>query len=234
MRSLLSSRWKSCSNVSRRRNRTPSSWSRCKPNEVLCAWFFELRLLANGDALSVREQSSKVKDQSSVRPLRIAILSSQAVPFAKTGGLADVAGALTKALKAEGLDSLVITPLYDQVDRNLLSGTFVDDLEVDWRGRQPQVRVWQSDALQAPTYLIEARHYFSRRSIYGEPDDSERFAFFCRAAMALLRRLEEAPDVVHCNDWPCGFAAVEMRARRRHDPSFTQTRILFSIPNLAY
>ena len=201
---------------------------------MLCAWFFELGLFADGDALLEREQSSKINDQSSIRPLRIAILSSEAVPFAKTGGLADVAGALTKALHTQDVDSLLITPLYDQVDRSLLSGTFVDDLEVDWRGRRSRVRVWKSDALKAPTYLIEASHYFGRGSIYGDRDDFERFAFFGRAAIALLRRLETAPDVVHCNDWPCGFAAVEMRARRRHDPFFNQTRTLFSIHNLAY
>ena len=166
--------------------------------------------------------------------MRVAILSSEAVPFAKTGGLADVSGALTKALHAEGADSLLITPLYDQVDRGLLSGTFIEDLEVEWRGKRPRIRVWHSDALKAPTYLIEASHYFERGKIYGEVDDFERFAFFCRAAIALLRRLGEAPDVVHCNDWPCGFASVEMRARRQQDKFFANTRTVFSVHNLAY
>ncbi|HVS20877.1 MAG TPA: glycogen/starch synthase, partial [Pyrinomonadaceae bacterium] len=166
--------------------------------------------------------------------MRVAILSSEAVPFAKTGGLADVSGALTKALNAEAVESLLIVPLYDQVERSLLSGTFIDDLEVEWRGQRPRVRVRQSEELNAPTYLIEASHYFARGKIYGEPDDFERFAFFCRAAIALLRRLGEAPDVVHCNDWPCGFASVELRARRRHDPFFKNTRTVFSIHNLAY
>ncbi len=166
--------------------------------------------------------------------MRIAILSSEAIPFAKTGGLADVSGALTKALHAEGIDSLLILPRYDQIDLSLLGETFIDDLEVEWRGKQPRVRVWQSETLKAPTYLIDAPFYFARGKIYGEPDDFERFAFFCRAAIALLRRLGEAPDVVHCNDWPCGFAAVELRARRRHDSFFQNTRSVFSIHNLAY
>lgn len=110
--------------------------------------------------------------------MRVAILSSEAVPFAKTGGLADVAGALTKALHAEGADSFLITPLYDQVDRGLLSGTFIDDLEVEWRGKRPRIPVWISEALNAPTYLIDAPHYFARGKIYGDVDDFERFAFF--------------------------------------------------------
>ena len=153
-------------------------------------------------------------------PLRVAIISPEAVPFAKVGGLADVSGVLPKALHAEGVDSFLILPLYDQIDRSLLSKTFIEDLEVPWRGKQPHVSVWKSDALKAPTYLIDAPHYFSRGKIYGDNDDFERFAFFCRAAIALLKRLDNAPDVLHCNDWPCGFAAVEMRARRRQEEYF--------------
>jgi len=183
--------------------------------------------------LLVSEQSSKTKDQSTA-PLRIAILSSEAVPFAKTGGLADVSAALTKALHAEGADSFLIMPLYDQIDRALISGQFIDDLEVEWRGKHPRIAVWQSDVLNAPTYLIDAPHYFARGKIYGDAEDFERFAFLCRAAIALLKRLGDAPDVLHCNDWPTGFASVEMRARRRHDEFFANTGVLFSIHNLAY
>ena len=180
------------------------------------------------------DQSSKSNDQSSRPPLRVAILSSEAVPFSKTGGLADVSGALTKALHAEGADSFLITPLYSQVDRGLLSGTFIEDLEVEWRGQRPLISVWSSEALKAPSYLIDAPFYFDRGKIYGEVDDFERFAFFCRAAIALLQRLGGAPEVVHCNDWPCGFAAVELRARRQQEAFFANTRILFSVHNLAY
>src|SRR5439155_10000662 len=104
----------------------------------------------------VRDPSSKIKDQRTARPLRVAILSSEAVPFAKTGGLADVSGALTKALHAEGADSFLITPLYAQVDRGLLNGTFIEDLEVEWRGKSAVFGVWQSKALNAPKYLIDA------------------------------------------------------------------------------
>lgn len=166
--------------------------------------------------------------------MRIAILSSEAVPFAKTGGLADVSGALAKALHTEGADPFLIIPLYDQIDRTLLSGPFIDDLEVEWRSKRPRVGVWKSEVLGAPTYLIDAPHYFARGKIYGDVDDFERFAFLCRAAIALLRRLGDAPDILHCNDWPTGFASVEMRARRQHDQFFARTRILFSIHNLAY
>lgn len=183
--------------------------------------------------MSNTDQSPKSKVQSST-PLRVAILSPEAVPFAKVGGLADVSGALTKALYAAGVDSFLIVPLYDQIDRALLGATFIEDLEVQWRGKQPRLRVWQSDALNAPTYLIEAPHYFARGKLYGDRDDFERFAFFSRAAIALLKRFDRPPDVLHCNDWPCGFASMEMRVRRGHEEFFANTRILFSIHNMAY
>src|SRR5262249_5215611 len=98
----------------------------------------------------------------------------------------------------------------------------------------PRVSGWKSDVLGAATFLIDAPHYFSRGRLYGDQDDFERFAFYGRAAIALLKRLEHAPDVLHCNDWPCGLAAVEMRARRRHEDFFSKTRIVFSIHNMAY
>jgi starch synthase len=160
-------------------------------------------------------------------------LSPEAVPFAKVGGLADVSGALTKSLHAEGVESLLILPLYDSIDRSRLE-IFDEGLGMFWRGQTPHIRVWQSDELTAPTYFIDAPHYFNRGKIYGDNDDFERFAFFCRAAVALTRKLDKPVDVLHCNDWQTGFAAVEMQRLRKADEFFAQTKILFSIHNLAY
>ena len=156
------------------------------------------------------------------------------MPFAKTGGLADVAGALPKALRENGEDALLALPLFEQIDRKLLTDLVFDNLEVDWRGRNLHVRVWFSDAAGAPTFLIDAPEYFARPSIYGFRDDHERFAFFCRAALAMLKRLGTPPDIVHVNDWPGGFAAAELRARRSFDSFYARTRTVFSIHNLAY
>jgi starch synthase len=156
------------------------------------------------------------------------------VPFAKTGGLADVAGALPKALAAAGTDVLLALPLFEQIDRRQLNKLAIDNLEVEWRGRLYRASVWYSNAPGAPSFLIDAPEYFGRPSIYGFRDDHERFAFFCRAALALLKRLGAPPDVVHLNDWPGGFAAVELRARRSYDSYYARTRTLFSIHNLAY
>jgi starch synthase len=166
--------------------------------------------------------------------MRIAILSSEVVPFAKTGGLADVAGALPKALVKQGVDARVILPFYQQIDRSLVNADFIENVPVEWRGQIRPTRVYQSDAAGFPAYLIDAPEYFSQASIYGYSNDHERFAFFSRAALALVKHLDWQTDIVHGNDWPCGFAMMELRARRRYEEFFRNTKTLFSIHNLAY
>ena len=166
--------------------------------------------------------------------MRVAILSSEAVPFAKTGGLADVAGALPKALAKQGVDARLILPLHQQIEESLLNESVIDDLQVPWRGGMRPTRVYQSDAAGAPAYLIHSPEYFDKPSIYGYSNDHERYAFFSRAALSLLKHLEWQPDIVHGNDWPCGFAMAEFRLRRSYDEFFRQSRSLFSIHNLAY
>ncbi|MDQ2937910.1 MAG: glycogen synthase [Acidobacteriota bacterium] len=166
--------------------------------------------------------------------MRVAILSSEVVPFAKTGGLADVAGALPKALRKQDVDARVILPLYQQIDGKLINGSAIENVPVQWRGQIRPTRVYQSDVAGAPAYLIDAPEYFGNPSIYGQVNDHERFAFFSRAALALVKHLDWRPDIVHGNDWPCGFAMIELRARRRYEEFFRNTRTLFSIHNLAY
>ncbi|HJP90664.1 MAG TPA: glycogen/starch synthase [Pyrinomonadaceae bacterium] len=166
--------------------------------------------------------------------MRVAILTSEAVPFAKAGGLADVSGALPKALTQLDVDAKLILPLYEQIDRALLNGGSVENVRVEWHGQVHNVRFWFSDAAGAPAYLLETPEFFGRPAIYGYTDDHIRFAFFCRAALALLKYLDWPPDIVHGNDWHCGFAVAELRARRRHDDFFQKTKALFSIHNLSY
>lgn len=166
--------------------------------------------------------------------MRVAVISSEAVPYSKTGGLGDVAGALPKALKQIGVDSLLITPCYLQTKGEFLWQTAIDDLWVTWRGRPFRAKAFYSEANGSPTFLIDAPALFHRDSIYGYTEDYERFAFFNRAALALLERIGAAPDIVHLNDWHCGFAAVELAARRHREPYWQRARTVFSIHNMAY
>jgi starch synthase len=166
--------------------------------------------------------------------MKVAVLAAEAVPYSKTGGLGDVAGALPKALRQVGVDSLLITPLYQQTKENLIEQLAIDDLWVDWRGQNYRAQVYYSEANGSPTYLIHAPEIFFRSSIYGFREDYERFAFFNNAAIVLLRRIGFAPDIVHLNDWHCGFAAIEIAKLRRWDSFWQNTRTVFSIHNLAY
>ncbi|QYO68265.1 glycogen synthase [Leptolyngbya sp. 7M] len=166
--------------------------------------------------------------------MRVAVISAEAVPYSKTGGLGDVAGALPKALKNIGIDSVLITPCYWQTKGEFLWETAIRDLNVEWRGGIYPAKAFYSEANGSPTFLIDAPSLFHRDSIYGYLEDHERFAFFNKAALVLLRRIGRAPDIVHLNDWHCGFAAVELAERRRWDTFWQRTRTVFSIHNMAY
>jgi len=166
--------------------------------------------------------------------MKVAVISAEAVPYSKTGGLGDVAGALPKALKRIGIDSLLITPCYLQTKSEFIWHTAVDDLIVDWRGGTYPAKAFYSEANGSPTFLIDAPSLFHRDSIYGFREDHERFAFLSRAALTLLRRIGDPPDIVHLNDWHTGFAAVELAESRFWDNYWRNTRTVFSIHNMAY
>jgi starch synthase len=167
--------------------------------------------------------------------MRVAVLSAEAVPYSKTGGLGDVAGALPKALKQIGADSVLITPCYRQTKGEFLWKLAIDDLAIGWRGTNYRAKAFYSEANGSPTFLIDAPAYFHRDSIYGYTEDYERFAFFNHAALVLLERIGAPPDIVHLNDWHCGFAAVEIAQRRRRGSDYWRdVRTVFSVHNMAY
>jgi starch synthase len=166
--------------------------------------------------------------------MRIAILTSEAVPFAKTGGLADVSGALPKALQQQDVDARLILPLYEKINRGFLNGEAIEEIPVEWRGQTHSVRFLLSDAAGAPAYLLDVPEFFARPNIYGYKDDHVRFAFLSRAALALLKHFDWQPDVINGNDWQSGFAMQELRARRRYDPFFQPIRSLLSLHNVGY
>jgi starch synthase len=178
--------------------------------------------------------------------MRVILASSEVVPYSKTGGLADVAGALPKALKRIGCDISVITPRYTglgkrqgDVVREETGEVFFDGLQVPFDGTLKGARVWRdwpsgSDA-GAPIYFIENQEYFGHGYIYGSGDwDVERFAFFSRAVLELTKHLGEPPDIIHCNDWQTGFIPAHLATTFSSDPYYQGTKTLFTIHNLAY
>ncbi|MBI3976743.1 MAG: glycogen synthase GlgA [Chloroflexi bacterium] len=166
----------------------------------------------------------------------ILLLAAEVVPFAKTGGLADVAGALPKALEALGQDIRVVMPRYSRIDPERFHlETIMTDLMVplDDTIERATVRVGRIGK-NIPVYLIDNDKYFNREGIYGYHDDGERFVFYCRAAMELVKRLGWQPDVLHCNDWHTAIVPNWMRTLYRQDPFFATAATVYTIHNLQY
>ncbi|HBE80979.1 MAG TPA: hypothetical protein DDW65_24805, partial [Firmicutes bacterium] len=136
-------------------------------------------------------------------PLKILVLAAEVVPFAKTGGLADVAGALPKALKELGHDVRVAMPGYGFIDREKFKlNTKVAQLAVPMNGATEQASILEGRIGETvPVYFVNNSKYYDRDGIYMYNDDADRFVFFCRAAMEMVKALNWIPDILHCNDW---------------------------------
>lgn len=172
----------------------------------------------------------------SEQPLKIYLLAAEIVPFAKAGGMADVVGALPKALKALGHDVRLVMPRYAQVQPERFDLQPVLDAVVVPMGHyQEQIRVLQGKIGEnIPVYFIDAPRYFDRENIYGYTDDGERFILFCRAALECVRALGWSPDVIHCNDWQTGIVPNWMHTIYFEDPFFADSATVYTIHNLAY
>ena len=170
------------------------------------------------------------------QPLKVLILAAEIVPFAKVGGLADVVGALPKALHALGHDVRLVMPRYRQVDPERFRLTRVlDHLSVSMGSFRVQVSVMQGMiGGHIPVYMIDAPRFFDRENIYGYTDDGERFILFCRAAIETARALNWSPDIVHCNDWHTGIVPNWMHTTYHTDPLLAHTASVYTIHNLAY
>ncbi|HZS43656.1 MAG TPA: glycogen synthase GlgA [Blastocatellia bacterium] len=168
--------------------------------------------------------------------MRIFLAATEAVPFAKTGGLADVASALPKALVRLGHDARIVMPRYASINAG---NRIIDDLSVPINHTTTRCSVFADFGGPAPIYFIDSPEYFHRQSwgkdiLYGEWDDAERFAFFSRAVLELCKRLGDHPDIVHCNDWMTGFIPAFLKTAYAGDPFFNGTRSVFTIHNIAY
>ena len=164
------------------------------------------------------------------------MISSEAAPFAKTGGLADVVGALPAALGAFGHEVAAVIPRYGSI--NLPTARRVwDNLHVQLGTTSYSVNIYQAPA-EYPLYLVDCPPLFDRKGLYGEsgmdyPDNHIRFAVLCRAALGIARFLFRA-DIFHCHDWQTGLVPAYLRTSLATDPTFLGCRTLFTIHNLGY
>ena len=168
--------------------------------------------------------------------MKILYAASECVPFIKTGGLADVAGALPPQLKARGADVRVALPLYGQIvqhwrDQMKLEAEF--EVELGWRRQYCGVRSLEHQGVTY--YFLDNEYYFNRPYVYGlGGDEYERYGFFCRAILDFLPQMGFQPDVIHCNDWQTGMVPPLLKIQYAHVPFYANITTAITIHNLQY
>lgn len=175
-----------------------------------------------------------VSDMSNLNKLKILIVSSEAAPFVKSGGLGDVIGSLPKALLEMGADIRIVIPKYKTIKQEHFLGTeFMGnyDTKLGWRIQKAGVLYKDADV---PVYFIENDYYFGRQEIYGYSDDNERFAFFSRAVIDMLPFVDFIPDIIHCNDWQTGPLPMLLKETYKKVSYLKNIKTLYTIHNLQY
>lgn len=169
----------------------------------------------------------------------ICLLASEVEPLSKTGGLADVAGALSKYLHGAGHDVRVFTPCYAFIDRAAYAAQPVEGLTQVPLAVGPYSYVFSLLRATlpggAPVYLIDCPALYARTAIYtSDPDEHVRFLAFTRAALISCQRLRWAPQIMHCNDWHTALAPLFLRTSWEQEPLFAHTRTVLTIHNIGY
>jgi len=168
--------------------------------------------------------------------MKVLLVTSEAAPFAKTGGLGDVAAALPSALRKRRVSVRVMMPLYGVIaDQWREQMKFLRYIYVTLGWRQLYCGLFELEKDGVTYYFLDNEYYFKRNDIYGHFDDMERFAFFSRAVSELIPALDGwTPQVVHCNDWQTALVPVYMRKIYGGDPRYDGIRVLFTIHNVEY
>lgn len=168
--------------------------------------------------------------------MRVLFVASEANPFIKSGGLGDVVGALPKALAQKGVDIRVVIPKYKELNwevKDKLRFNKWFNVKVGWRDQF--CGVWECFYNGVTYYALDNERYFNRDEMYGFYDDGERFAFFDRAVLDMLRQIDWQPDLIHCNDWQTGMLPVLLKFQyKRNDMFYWNMKCVYSIHNIAF
>ena len=163
--------------------------------------------------------------------MKILYAASEATPFAKSGGLADVAGSLPKALVKDGVDARVIMPLYGDLKfRDKLEYVTNYSVPVGWRSQY--CGLFKAEVNGVTYYFLDNEYYFKRRGLYGFYDDGERFAFFSRGCLDAMIALNFIPEIIQCNDWQTACIPIYLKAM--YHGAFYKTRCMYTIHNIEY
>ncbi|CAM4417748.1 glycogen synthase GlgA [Paenibacillus tarimensis] len=167
--------------------------------------------------------------------MNVLFAAAEGSPFVKTGGLADVIGALPKALRKEGVDVRIVLPKYQAVSKTYREKMkLVAEFQVPVGWRMVYCGLWELTHEGITVYFIDNEHYFKREGVYGYGDDGERFSYYCRAVLEMLRHVEFIPDVIHTHDWHTGMVGALLDKHYRHDERYAAIRNVFTIHNLQF
>ncbi|MFC2134003.1 glycogen synthase GlgA [Bacteroidota bacterium] len=172
--------------------------------------------------------------------MKIAFISSEVAPFSKTGGLADVAGALPKELVKLNNEVVLFTPLYGSIDESKL---MIDkekpaaEISINILDKSEVAKIYKSHlpCSSVAVYFIDSPRYFHRDSYYTDDhDEDERFIFFSKAVIETLLKLNRRPDIIHCNDWHTGLIPVLVKENYKEENIFKKTAFVFTVHNIAF
>ncbi|MGG3470327.1 glycogen synthase GlgA [Neobacillus pocheonensis] len=167
--------------------------------------------------------------------MKVLFALSECVPFVKTGGLADVAGALPKELKKLGTEVRVILPNYSLIPAKFRETfQFQKAIQVQVGYRSQYCGIYSAEHDGITYYFIDNEYYFYRDSLYGHYDDGERFSFFSKAVLECIPHLDFIPDVIHCHDWHTGMVNFLLNAHYRPNPLYKDIKTVFTIHNLQF
>ena len=167
--------------------------------------------------------------------MKILYTASEALPYIASGGLADVAGSLPAAINAEGHDCRVVIPYYGSIKQELKDRlTYVTNFTVPVAWRNQYCGVFMGVENGVTYYLLDNEYYFMRNGLYGFYDDAERFIFFSRAVLELLRYIDFKPDIINANDWQTALVPVYYDVFYRYQQGYEDIKTVFTIHNIQY
>ncbi len=167
--------------------------------------------------------------------MKVLYVTSECAPFVKTGGLADVLGALPVTMAGKRVSTRVVMPLYGSIAepwRSQMKFIKFVYISLSWRSLYCGLFELKKDGVVY--YFLDNEYYFKRNDIYGHFDDGERFAFFSKAVADILPQLDWKPDVVHCNDWQTALVPLHIKYSHADDPFYQEIRTVFTIHNIEY
>ncbi len=172
---------------------------------------------------------------NNINDIKVLFAASEVVPFAKTGGLADVAGSLPKCLRKLGVDVRVVMPKYRSIPCEYVEKMeYLGYIYVDISWRHQYCGIFRLVHEGVVLYFIDNEYYFKREGLYGSPDEAEQFTFFSKAIIEMLPAIDFKPDIVHLNDWQTAIASTLLKTHYSNDSFYRSIKTILTIHNLKY